>query len=245
LAGGATTLADPPREPAKVIAPAPVLQSPRQTALAQLSRRIPVEFTDTRLEEVLNFLFTGIEVDILWLDADHAVGLDRETRITLKSQNASVLELIDRVLARVAPETAGVQTMAWQLSESGTLQVGPKERLNAFKRVVIYPVSDLLQLLPRFTAAPEIDLQAALQSRRDGGGLIFRDSRDSPPLSDTDAAAQRRDELITLIKTTIEPEQWTDNGGTGATMHIFQSSLIIHAPEYIHRQIATATRGAR
>lgn len=251
LAAGANTIAntnaiaDPPRESAMVAAPVPVTLSPRQTTLTQLSRRISVEFTQTRLEEALKFLLAGIEADILWLDNDHAAGLDRESRVTLKTQNATVLDLLERILARATPDAATSEPMTWQLTESGTMQVGPKERLNAFKRIVIYPINDLLQLLPRFTAAPEIDLEAALQSRREGGGPIFRDSRESAPLSDADAAARRRDELISLIKNTIEPEQWTDNGGTGATMHVFQSSLIISAPDYIHRLLASETTARR
>ena len=30
---------------------------------------------------------------------------------------------------------------------------------------------------------------------------------------------------------------WTDNGGEGASMHLFNGTLIVNAPDYIHRQI--------
>src|SRR5690606_7280790 len=43
--------------------------------------------------------------------------------------------------------------------------------------------------------------------------------------------------LIDLITTFVEPEQWQDNGGDGGTIRYFQGTLIVNAPDYIHRQI--------
>jgi hypothetical protein len=40
-----------------------------------------------------------------------------------------------------------------------------------------------------------------------------------------------------MLTSVIETEQWTINGGEGASVRIHGGTLIVHAPAYIHRQI--------
>lgn len=48
---------------------------------------------------------------------------------------------------------------------------------------------------------------------------------------------ERAQEIIDIIQELIEPDQWEAVGGTAASVRYYQGSLIIRAPDYVHRQI--------
>lgn len=45
------------------------------------------------------------------------------------------------------------------------------------------------------------------------------------------------DELIDIVISSIEPDQWWDNGGLAASIRFYKGSLIVLAPPYVHRQV--------
>lgn len=86
----------------------------------------------------------------------------------------------------------------------------------------VYDVQDLLIVLPNFTNAPSVSINNALQNRP-----LFNNARR------TTKVKKNPQLLIDLIKNTIEPVIWND----GAYIKYFNGSLIIFAPERIHKQI--------
>ncbi|MHC4382724.1 MAG: hypothetical protein ACYS0J_07845, partial [Planctomycetota bacterium] len=48
---------------------------------------------------------------------------------------------------------------------------------------------------------------------------------------------ERAQVIIDLITESIEPDAWDVNGGDWATIRYYTGTLIIRAPDYIHRQI--------
>ncbi len=74
---------------------------------------------------------------------------------------------------RAARATTDVGTDAntWQLTDYGSLQVGPRSRLNAFKRVEMYDINDLLLEIPDAPNAPEFDLNTVFQATGGSGGI--------------------------------------------------------------------------
>ncbi|MDX2132266.1 MAG: hypothetical protein SFY69_09450 [Planctomycetota bacterium] len=227
--------------------------SPQRDTLVKVMRQVEIEFTDTRLEDVMRYIaeISQADIDVFWMDDRNSVGLDKEMLITLKVRNATTLALIEKVLERASADQPGGST--WQMSESGTLQIGPKDRLNKYKRVELYNVQDLLLELPDWNEVPDFDLQSVLQNTGQGGGgqSPFQENNEGNgptkrPYED------RLNDLISLLTTLVEPEQWVDNGGDGASLRGFQGNLIVNAPDYVHRQIngypywpATATRVAQ
>ncbi|CAG0980443.1 hypothetical protein PHYC_01738 [Phycisphaerales bacterium] len=230
------------------IAPAPAAAlrvSPRQLAESRLARPATLEFNDQRLEDVLNEIIraANVQATVMWRSDADPSGLDPDVHITVKSVAGTFTDLVERVLAQSTPDAIAAADFAtWQFTESGDLQLGPRARLNAFKRVEAYPVRDLLQARFDFVDAPEIDLQAALQAG-DGGsmGAIFRDTSNAESLRSGETLEDRAQRLIELIQDTIEPAQWPVNGGDAAAIRPFQDSLVVSAPDYIHRQIASGT----
>src|SRR5206468_4099638 len=97
---------------------------------------------DTRLEDVLKFIqdVTQADMEAIW-QSDQGAGLDKERKITLDIKNQPALYVLDQVLDKARADAS--QENAWQMTESGAIQIGPKEALNKYKRIVIYDINDL------------------------------------------------------------------------------------------------------
>jgi len=214
-------------------------RSPQRDTLRKMMRPVSIEFTGTRLEDAMRYIteVSQADIDVMWLDDRATVGLDKDVEITLKVERVTALTLLEKVLERATGDTTGTGGSTWQLSETGALQVGPKERLNKFRRVELYAMQDLLLETPDFIEAPQFDLQSILQSTQGGGGgqSPFQDTENEPP--PRRPFEDRVAELISVITSLVEPEQWVDNGGEGASIRAFQGSLIVNAPDYVHRQL--------
>ena len=234
-------------KPAATVPAAPVGQSgltghPSRDTLIRMQRPISINFNETRLEDVMKFIaeVTSADMEPMWQDDQNTSGLEKDKLITLTAQKSSGLELLEKVLEKATTDSSGSAGNTWQLTENGTLQVGPRERLNKFRRLEIYPVRDLLMEIPSYGNAPEFDLQSVLQSSGQGGGgggqSPFRDNGDQGA-SSSRPLADRVTELQNVLTTLVEPDQWVDNGGDAATIRFFQNTFIINAPDYVHRQI--------
>ncbi len=223
-------------------ATAPRTGVPQRDTLNKLMRRMSADFNEKRLEDVISFIkdFSNADIETLWTDDKHGEGLDKDTVITVKAENVTVLQLIERVLEKAHPETGGEAT--WQMSETGAFQIGPRDRLNKYRRVQIYDINDLLMEVPDYREVPRIDLQQALQASQGGGGgggqSPFRNEQDRENQNERRKARQdQAEELATLIRDLVETDQWTENGGSGGSIKYYNGTLIVNAPDYIHRGI--------
>ncbi len=213
---------------------------PRRVSLERLHKNVEIDLTDSRLEDVLVFIaqYADLDLEPLWVTDQGAIsGLDKETRITLSVRNETVLSLLERVLERASNQ---LDAATWQFTPAGGVQIGPKSRLNRAAAVKIYDIQDLTFVVPDFVDVPELDLDTVLQqaSQRGGGGGgggLFNDPNMQALGEREEASAQR---IVDILLQTVEPEQWIQNGGDGASVQFLHGNLIIRAPDYIHRQIA-------
>lgn len=240
--GAGLALAQAPRVAPSFGAPAVSSSgNPQRDTMLKFMRPISIEFTETRLEDVMKFIqeVTQADIDVMWLDDRNTSGLDKEATISMKADKVSGLSLLERVLEKATTEHAGSSSATWQMSSSGAMQVGTKDRLNKFKRVQLYPIQDLILEIPNHTNAPEFDLQQVLQSasQQGGGGgqSPFKDANDTNTNRKSDE--EKTNELVTLITALVEPDQWVESGGDGGSIRAFQGSLIINAPDYMHRGV--------
>jgi hypothetical protein len=214
----------------------PSTGDPTRDNFLRLGRGITIKFEEQRLEDVMTYIgdFTGAELEVLWADAQNADGLDPDQTLTLSAKNVSALTLLEKVLEKAQTED---QENTWQLSKYGAIQAGPKSRLNKFKRTEIYDINDLLVEIPRYDEVPTIDLQSVLQSGQGGGGQSpFRDDNEEDE-EDRKSLQDKADEVVALITKIVEPQQWIDNGGDAGSIDQFRGTLIVTAPDYMHRQI--------
>lgn len=237
-ASGVTSTADASQETR-------VYARPEAETINRMMKRISVNFQDTTLESVMSFLqtVTSADLEVMWLGDNDSAGLTKDTMITVKADNLTALRVLELVLTRadVAAGVVGEGTgSTWQMSDTGAMQVGPRERLNKFKRTEIYDISDLVLEIPNYDNAPELDLQQALQAGQRGGGgggqSPFQDNGNKELT--TRPLSERTQEVLDLITTIVESEQWQSNGGDGGSIQIFQGkALVVKAPDYMHRGI--------
>jgi len=211
----------------------------RQT-LARLMQRITVDLVAVPLEDIVAFIesTTNTDLDPLWIDERTGVGLDREMLISVKVKEHTALALLEQVLERV-DRNAGFGESTWQFTKYGAFEFGPKERLNRRDSLAIYDITDALTTVPDYDNAPDFDLntifqQGGQQGGGGGGQSPFQNNNEDIDRPTQDELAQ---DLVDLIVTIVEPEQWIDNGGDAASIRYFRGSLIVRAPDYIHREL--------
>lgn len=215
--------------------------NPSRDTVTKLMRRVSIDFNEKRLEDVISFIKESSAADIepFWTDDQHSDGLDKEKIISVKSDNVTVLTLLEKVLEKAHPDSGGEAT--WQMSEQGSCQIGPRSRLNKYRRVQIYDINDLLMEVPDYRDVPRIDLQQALQASQGGGGGSQSPFKNENERDDAQQKAKQRqeksDSVATLIRELVEPDQWSENGGEGGSIKFFQGTLIVNAADYIHRGI--------
>jgi len=208
--------------------------NPKRDTLAQMQRRLSIDFTDARLEDVITFVkeVTGADLEPVWTSGN-VIGLDKDKRLTLSIKNQPALLALEKILEKTQDD---FQQNTWQMSDHGSMEIGPKDALNKTRRVEIYDINDLLHVIPRYSDVPTIDLQSVLQ-QGDGGGQSPFDEGNEQNADVPRTRAERTQDVIDLLINLVETDQWVDNGGEAATIRAWNGQLIVRAPDYMHRQI--------
>ena len=219
---------------------------------------ITVQFNETPAREAFKHLQTLLGLHIVGRFSDDRIGhgIDPDTPITVVATGRSGLDVLELVLEQCQE----LDPCTWQL-RNGYVEVGTKERLSvpAARETRYYSIRDLMYDPLQFANAPELNLGAAMNQGGGfgggggggrggglggggggggrgggggGGGTIF-DEPGEPP--DRPSEQERVLEIIILITGTIEPDAWEVHGW--ATIRYHTGSLIIRAPDYIHRRI--------
>lgn len=211
----------------------------RALALEALFSPLSLQAEDVTLVALLGALeqASGLSMKIAYTGAPGVDfdGLDPESRVSVTSENAAVVDIIEAALEQVAATSFG-EPATWQLSPLGVVEIAPRSLLNRKKRLEIYDIADLIAIVPDYPDAPQIDLNQALQSAQGGGGNPFSDTGDGEV--DKPTLEENANALMDLITTVIETDQWTRNGGDGGSVRLWKTNLLISAPDYMHRQIA-------
>lgn len=206
-------------------------------ALRAMSTRMTLEVEDQPLEEVLDYIgeITGAQLEPVYLDSINDIGMDPSTPVSIRVRNRPALAVLERVLQHAQRADGLGDDYTWQLTEIGTLQCGPKGALDLERRLELYDIADLILVIPDFDNAPDLNLSSSGGSS--GGGQSPFSGGSSQDV-DAPGQAERIQALVDLIQSTIEPDAWASAGGTGASLTVYSTSLVINAPDYIHRQLA-------
>ncbi|HEX2837580.1 MAG TPA: hypothetical protein VHN77_05585 [Phycisphaerales bacterium] len=227
---------------------------PRMVTLARLDKHVTVNWQDVSLQDAFAYLrdTTGADVMVLWIDEDNpTIGLRPDRRISLAATNQGLIDVLEKILERADTRAKG-DGSTWQISDTGTLQIGPRERLNKWTRTYAYDVADVL--LPAIDMFDPDDalLQHGIQPTgpvKTATSLPHR--RLAAGMHDERAYPVRAEELRQIIVQTCEPAAWVENGGDAATilLHTVSKAFVVRAPDYVHRAIdgyrPTRTKGTR
>ncbi len=212
---------------------------PRRDTLMRLSEPMTIGELDNRFEDVIELIRTrtGADMDVMYIDDRNDEGFDPEWIVDMTVGETTGLELLERLITRANSDLQPITEFEWQMTEYGAIQIGPKQRLNATRRTVVYDIHDLLFEIPYFDNAPEFDLNTVLQSGSGGGGQSPFGGGNNQA-DDREDRATRAQQIIDLIQNTVEPDEWIDLGGSSASITYLPENLIVTAPDYVHRQIS-------
>ncbi len=203
---------------------------------------LTVDFDQTPAREVFDYLGTTLGINLIVRYSDDTIGhgIDPQTPITLSAEDMYAIEVLDLVLE----QCAAVEGCTWQLRDS-FLEVGTKDRLSSpsAREVRVYRIDELIYEPRRFTNAPRVGINhlypgyggGSYRGYRGGYGGSIGPTLATPTTDQR--KSQRAQEIVNLIIDTIEPNAWAQTGGEWATIRYHDGSLIVNAPDYIHRQI--------
>lgn len=210
---------------------------PKPNLRSFLRTRVPqVEWDDVPFGEVIEWLRDRGEINVVvrW-NVLLEQGIDEDSPVSLRLKGARVATILSETLAQLSQ---GEELR--YIGIGPTLTISTREDLNKKFYVKVYPVNDLLLRIPEFTEAPRVSLE---QGGGGGGGPGGGSAGQNPFQGggggggggdeDTRPKSERLNELVELIKETIEPESWRDNGGEG-TIRGLNSVIVVRATLDVH-----------
>ena len=171
--------------------------------------KIPAKIVIEQFEKDLD-----IDMNVYWA-TDTKKGLQEDALITLSLQNKPALVILERVLAQMTDN----QSATWQLRH-GVLDIGLKLPLaTRTAQLESYYIRDLLFKVRNFTA-PEL-------GTFDGDGGVE---------DDASLEEEEIEKIIERIRAFVEPDLWKENGGPCSITN-YKKTLLVNAPDFVHRQI--------
>ncbi len=188
----------------------------------------------------------GVLMQVYWT-TKNLDGCERTAPIFLKLENQPALIVLERLIEQLSED----EEATWQLRD-GVLEVGLKSRFSksSSHQTITYTIGDLLYVVRDFDNAPEMGVGGGGTGGGGGGtgggtggggsggggnsgGVGF-----GAPGADPESLTkqERIDKIIELITTFVEPPQWEIHGGE-CKITSFNETLIIRAPNFVHRQI--------
>ena len=210
-----------------------------------LGRTLPeMNFDGIALTDCVDFLrdITAANIVVNWRALEGA-GVTPDTVVNLKLRSVSLRKALSLLLS----EAGGGEGITYTVDE-GVIEITTTELANARTYTRVYDVADLLMEIPDFTDAPDFSLQQSQNNGGGGGGGsggggggggggLFGDSNNQNEDEDKGPTkAERAEELLGLIRETIYPDLWRENGGT-ASIRMFRESMVVTAPRIVHEAI--------
>jgi len=221
-------------------------------ARRQLSTRIPIEFDENNLANVIDYFrnATGANFDPNW-QALSLAQVRRDTPISLNLRDVPADVALDRVLKQAGAETADIEPIGYSTID-GIVTISTLRDLKKATTLEVYDIRDLLAVAPDFGGAPDFDLTSALSNTNSGGGSggvgggggggvggggLFGGAGDGGGGLGDDAPS--KDELVEDINGLITesvgtPQEWLD---FESTIREYNGNLIVRTTPDNHRAI--------
>ncbi|MBI1372771.1 MAG: hypothetical protein GC159_08425 [Phycisphaera sp.] len=203
--------------------------------MEKLKQPIPVSFDANRLENVIEYLrnVTGVNFFVNWRALEGA-GIEPGSTVTLNLANVPA----DKALKLILDQVGGDLVPLGYTVDDGVVTISTLENLGKNTVIHSYDIRDLLVQAPNFTEAPEFDLAAISSSGGGGGGgggrSLFSESSSGNEGGGPEELALQ---IQTLIRDTVDPDNWRQNGGLVSSMSYLNGNLIINTTSANHRAI--------
>lgn len=264
--GPTTPPATPPvveqKKPDRDSPAAPVIRKKTRSAIVSLEFRVPeIRYDDVPLDQVLENLagLANVNLTVRWQKLAE-YGIKRDAPITLNVRNLRLRQVLWLVMNHPPLSDAKLAYRA----DSDMIVLSSADDLGQEMIVKVYDVAELLQTRlarPTFTAARQHEIVETVVpqvaagavgvqpvTRNYGSGTILigedpagdvydeQDEGGNATGDEDNIKQQRLAQLVTLITTTIEPDEWIVNGGR-CSIAPWRSHLIVRATPMVHQAL--------
>lgn len=219
---------------------------------AILNERLPeLKFQGVTLGDAIDFLrdVSGANITVNWKALEGA-GVTRDTAVNVHVTGVTLRKALDLLLQ----EAGGGDTLTFDVDQ-GVVEITTREIADRRMVTRVYPVEDLIMVIPDFTNAPQFSLDASQNQGMSGGGggagggmggqgggatvtnTLFQGNGQQ---NQQEAPARTKDEraqdLVQLIEDVVFTDVWKDHGGT-ATIRYYNGMLVVTAPRSVQEAI--------
>jgi hypothetical protein len=208
-----------------------------------------VKFENVALKDALEFIrdVSSANIHVNWRAIEIA-GVSQDTNVNMHLRNVSLRKTLDLLLSE-----AGGGTALTYYVDQGVIEVTTKELADKEMLTQVYPVQDLVVEIPDFTDAPNVGLLATSSNNSSGqtagsgstgnsssssglgsGSSLFNSSGASSEKTKT--REERGQDLVALIRDTVYPNIWRENGGS-ASIRYWNGYLVVTAPRSVQEAI--------
>jgi hypothetical protein len=208
-----------------------------------------VKFENVALKDALEFIrdVSSANIHVNWRAIEIA-GVSQDTNVNMHLRNVSLRKTLDLLLSE-----AGGGTALTYYVDQGVIEVTTKELADKEMLTQVYPVQDLVVEIPDFTDAPNVGLLASSSSGSGqttgsgstgsssstglgGGGSSIFNQNSSSGSDKTKTREERGQDLVALIRDTVYPNIWRENGGS-ASIRYWNGYLVVTAPRSVQEAI--------
>ena len=204
-----------------------------------LDRQIPVDFRREPFDQVIERFADAHRINFIvnWNDLQR-VGVERSTPIDLSLPNGITLK---RALTEVLEQAGeGVVDLGYDVSD-GAITIASQDFLSKKTYPVVYDIRDLLVGVPQFPETPTTGFvdrgrRSSRVSEEADLPWQYGDDDDDEPEANPERTSRIR-QLVELIRDTIAPDSWRENGGSIGTISEINGQLVITQNSAVHGQI--------
>lgn len=193
---------------------------------------------------------TNVPLVLNWKALENA-GIDPNTPITLKLDRVPAEVILKLIISQMQADAIEEDQLIIDL-EPWFVRVQTKREALRRSTTKIYFIGDLLMTVPNFEGAPGFSLNEALSNTNSGGsdrgtnnggeGGLFDEIDGSAEREPT--KAEKAQQIVDMIRETIEPDIWRANGGEFASVRYLRGMLVVKAPDFVHEQIGLPSTGS-
>lgn len=185
---------------------------------------------------------TQVPLVVNWNSLE-AQGVDTTTPITLKLNRVPAELILKLIIDQMHPDPIADDELLVDVQQ-WYVRVGTKRDALRRSTTKIYFIGDLLMSIPNFDKAPKFDLNEALSNTSSGGsnsggggGKGLFGGNDEVEEEREPSKLEKAEKIMDMIRDTIEPGIWLDQGGEYASVRYLNGMLIVKAPQFVHEQI--------
>jgi hypothetical protein len=213
-------------------------------ATRELATSVPeLRFQGVTFGDAIDFIrdVSGANISVNW-KAIEATGVTRDSQVNMHLNGVRMRKALEMLLT----EVAGGDTLTYVVDQ-GVIEITTRELADKMLITRVYPVEDLIMVIPDFTDAPAFSLEAA-QNAGSGGGSsqgggqaqvanqLFTGNGQSTNTEQVKTKAERAQELVDLIEAVVFPDIWKENGGTSSVRY-YNGMLVVTAPRTVQESI--------